>query len=124
MIALTHETRVFLKTGITDLRLSFEGLRGIVVNTIRQEPTSGFVFVFCNRAKNRVKCLFWDGSGMWVCAKRIEGGTLGWPKDASGAQQINGMQLRLLLEGFELKSRRGWYRRGAAPKGLEEVRPS
>jgi transposase len=124
MIALTHETRVFLKTGITDLRLSFEGLRGIVVNTIRQEPTSGFVFVFCNRAKNRVKCLFWDGSGMWVCAKRIEGGTLGWPKDESGAQQINGMQLRLLLEGFELKSRRGWYRRGAAPKGLEEVRPS
>jgi transposase len=124
MIALTHETRVFLKTGITDLRLSFEGLRGIVVNTIRQEPTSGFVFVFCNRAKNRVKCLFWDGSGMWVCAKRIEGGTLGWPKDESGAQQINGMQLRLLLEGFELKSRRGWYRRGAVPKGLEEVRPS
>ena len=124
MIALTHETRVFLKTGITDLRLSFEGLRGIVVNTIRQEPTSGFVFVFCNRAKNRVKCLYWDGSGMWVCAKRIEGGTLGWPKHETGAQQINAIQLRLLLEGFELKSRRGWYRRGAAPKGLEEVRPS
>ena len=111
MIALTHETRMFLKTGITDLWLSFEGLRGIVVNTIRQEPTSGFVFVFCNRANNRVKCLYWDG------------GTLGWPKDETGAQQINGMQLRLLLEGFELKSRRGWYRRGAAPKGLEEVRP-
>ena len=48
----------------------------------------------------------------------------GGRKDETGAQQINGMQLRLLLEGFELKSRRGWYRRGAARKGLEEVRPS
>jgi transposase len=124
MIALTHETRVFLRTGFTDLRLSFEGLRCIVVSAIKQEPTSGFVFVFCNKAKTRIKCLYWDGSGMWVSAKRVESGTIAWPKTEAGAQQMNGMQLRLLLEGFELKSRRGWYRRGAAPKGLEEVRPS
>lgn len=124
MLGLTRETRVFLKTGVTDLRLSFEGLRNLVVNVIRQDPTTpGQVFVFCNRGKNRVKCLYFDGSGLWVCAKRIERGTLDWPKNEAGVAQMNGAQLRLLLEGFELRSRRGWYRRGEALKGLEEVQP-
>lgn len=121
MFGLTRETRVFLKTGVTDLRLSFEGLRGLVVNVIRQDFTAGHVFCFCNRAKNRVKCLIWDGSGLWVCAKRIERGTLAWPKDEAAVTEMNGAQLQLLLEGFELKSRPHWYRRGRALKGLEEV---
>lgn len=59
MLGLRRETRVFLKTGATNLRLSFEGLRKLVVNVIRQDPTTcGQVFVFCNGAKNRVKCLY------------------------------------------------------------------
>jgi transposase len=121
VFGLTRETRVFLKTGVTDLRLSFEGLRGLVVNVIRQDFASGHVFCFCNRAKNRVKCLVWDGSGLWVCAKRIERGTLAWPKDEAAVTEMNGAQLQLLLEGFELKSRPRWYRRGSALKGLEDV---
>jgi transposase len=62
--------------------------------------------------------LYFDGSGLWVAAKRIESGTLAWPKDEASVLQMNGAQLRLLLSGFELRSRRGWYRRG---EGLEEV---
>ena len=123
MFGLTRETRVFLRTGVTDLRLSFEGLRGLVLNVLRRDPTSGHVFCFCNRAKNRVKCLVWDGSGLWVCAKRIERGTLAWPKDEAGVAEMNGAQLQLLLEGFELKSRPRWFRRGPGLKGLEEVQP-
>jgi transposase len=119
MLGLTRETRVFVKTGVTDLRLSFEGLHNLVVNVIRQDPTScGQVFVFCNRPKNRVKCLYFDGSGLWVAAKRIERGTLAWPKDEAAVAQMNGAQLQLLLTGYEIRSRRGWYRRG---EGLEEV---
>jgi transposase len=121
VLGLTRETRVFLKTGITDLRLSFEGLRNLVVNLLREQPTSGHVFAFCNRARNRVKCLYWDGSGLWIAAKRIESGTLAWPKNESAVQRMNGAQLRLLLDGFELKSRRGWYRCGPASE-REEVR--
>lgn len=123
MFGLTRETRVFLRSGATDLRLSFEGLRALVVNVIRQDPLSGYIFCFSNRAKNRVKCLLWDGSGLWVCAKRIERGTLAWPMHESSVAEMNGAQLQLLLEGFEVKSRRGWYRRGNGLKGLEEVQP-
>lgn len=70
-----------------------------------------------------MKCLLWDGSGLWVCAKRIERGTLAWPASESAVAEMNGAQLQLLLEGFEVTSRRGWYRRGASLKGLEEVQP-
>ena len=52
------DTRVFLRTGITDLRLAFEGLSQLVVKVIHSEPTSGHLFVFCNRGRNRVRCLF------------------------------------------------------------------
>jgi transposase len=54
MLGLTPQTRVFLKTGITDLRLSFEGLRNLVLNVMRQDPTSAeHVYVFCNRANDQ-----------------------------------------------------------------------
>jgi hypothetical protein len=58
-----------------------------------------------------------------VCAKRIERGTLAWPMQEAAVSEMNGAQLQLLLEGFEVKSRRGWYRRGAGLRGLEEVQP-
>ena len=107
MLGLTAETRVFVKTGATDLRLAFERLRAVVVNVIRQDPTSGCVFAFCNKGRNRVRCLYWDGSGLWLSTKRIESGTVDWPKDEAGAAEKNGVQLRLPLQGLEIRSRRG-----------------
>lgn len=104
-------TRVFLRSGPTDLRFGFEGRRALVVNVIGQEPTDGHLFVFCNRARNRMRCLFWGGSGLWVATKRLETGTFDWPKHGSGAAEVNAKQLQLLLEGFELRTRKGWYRR-------------
>jgi len=105
------DTRVFLRLGVTDLRLAFEGLSQLVVKLFCQEPTGGHLFVFCNRARNRVRCLFWDGSGLWVATKRVERGTIDWPKANEQTSELNNKQLQLLLEGFELRSRKGWYRR-------------
>ena len=111
MFGLTSETRVFLRTGVTDLRLNFEGLRALVINVIGEEPLSGHLFCFCNRPRNRIKCLIWDGSGFWVCAKRLERATFDWPNTREAAARMNLANLQLLVAGFELKSRRGWYRR-------------
>lgn len=111
MFTLSATTRVYLRSGATDLRLSFEGLHALVIGVLQANPLSGHLFGFCNRAKNRIKVLYWDGSGLWVCAKRLEGGTFAWPASAAVATEIDAARLRLLLEGFELKSRRGWYRR-------------
>jgi len=111
LFGVAGDTRVFLRTGPTDLRLAFEGLSALVANVIRQQPTSGHLFVFCNRARNRVRCLFWDGSGLWVATKRLERGTFAWTRNDRGAVEVDPKQLQLLLEGFELRTRKGWYRR-------------
>jgi transposase len=110
MFGLSEQTRVFLKTGITDGRLGFEGLRGLVSNVLRQDVLTGYLFAFCNRRRNRIRCLLWDGSGFWLATKRLDGATFDWPKDEVAVTQMSLVQLRLLLDGFELRSRRGWQR--------------
>ena len=109
MWGLTQATRVFVRAGATDLRQSFEGLHTLVREQLGQDPLSGHLFVFCNRARTRLKVLCWDGSGLWVCAKRLERGTFAWP--ASGDGVIEAAQLHALLAGLEVQGTRAWYRR-------------
>jgi len=113
MISLSAATRVFIVPGATDMRKSFNGLYGIVSQQLQQDPTSGHIFVFCNRARNRIKLLLWDGSGLWVCAKRLEQGRFSWnwPEDCS-SHLITHESLSLLLGGIDLEKARPkkWYR--------------
>ncbi len=77
---------------------------------LRQEPTSGHWFVFTNKRRNRLKILLWDGSGLWICAKRLEKGTFGWPAGEGASQGLRPEELTLLLHGLESTSRRPWHR--------------
>jgi transposase len=110
MFGLSEQTRVFLKPGVTDGRLGVEALRGLVSKVLGQDVLVGHVFAFCNRRRNRLRCLLWDGSGFWLATKRLERATFQWPKDEAAVAQMNLAQLQLLLDGFELTSRRGWKR--------------
>jgi hypothetical protein len=56
------------------MRKGFEGLYGLVRDRLSCEPLSGHLFLFCNAQRNRLKVLVWDGTGLWVCAKRLEKG--------------------------------------------------
>lgn len=117
MISLSAATRIFIITGPTDMRKSFNGLYAIVRGQLQEDPTSGHVFVFCNRAKSRIKLLLWDGSGLWVCAKRLERGRFAWawPQERRAAT-ISHEALSLLLGGIDLRDakERKWYRKSAA----------
>jgi transposase len=117
-------TQVYLAAGATDLRKGFEGLYGLVRDRLALEPRSGHVFGFCNRERNRLKLLYWDGSGLWVCAKRLEKGRFGWPRAQAGDRMaLSQAELALLLEGIDLAQtkQRRWYR--STPAG-EALRPS
>ena len=76
-------TRIYLAAGATDMRKGFEGLYGLARDRLLCEPLSGHVFLFANAQRNRLKLLFWDGSGLWVCAKRLEKGRFVWPEAAN-----------------------------------------
>jgi len=96
------------------MRKGFEGLYGLVRDRLSCDPLSGHVFVFSNAQRNRMKLLFWDGSGLWVCAKRLEKGRFRWPaEDAEGNKiTLSHEELMLLLGGIDLAqaSRRAWHR--------------
>ncbi len=117
MISLGSATRVFIVTGPTDMRKSFNGLHAIVQHKLAADATSGHVYVFCNRSRNRIKLLVWDGCGFWVCAKRLEEGSFSWrwPADEVSVR-ISHENLTLLLGGIDLASttERKWFRKAAA----------
>jgi len=100
------------------MRKSFEGLYGLVRDRLLCQPLSGHLFLFCNAQRNRLKILVWDGTGLWVCAKRLPKGCFTWPQsgDAQGKVVLSHEELSLLLGGIDLaktKSKR-WYRKGNA----------
>jgi transposase len=121
MFGFGAATRIYLASGVTDMRKSFEGLYGLVRDRLLCEPRSGHIFLFCNRQRNRLKFLFFDGSGLWVCAKRLERGRFAWPEsgDHQGKVMLSQEELALLLGGIDLRQtqRRPWYREvtGEAP---------
>jgi transposase len=90
-------------------------LYGLVRDQLQLEPLSGHVFVFCNKERNRTKVLFWDGSGLWVCTKRLEKGRFSWPspEDQEARVSLSQEELTLLLGGLEVSRtrRKNWYRK-------------
>ena len=114
MLVPPAQVRVYLRSGPTDMRKSFDGLFGLTKETLKQDPLSGSLFVFCNRRRDRLKILFSDGAGLWCCAKRLEGGTFRWPSLEEGktSVQLSSSELSMLLCGVEwqhVKHRR-WRR--------------
>jgi transposase len=89
---------VYLACGHTDMRKSINGLSAIVEGSFKLDPFGGALFVFCNRSRDRVKILEWDGDGFWLYFKRLERGRFRWPAaDESGTMELSGEELRLLL---------------------------
>jgi transposase len=74
MLTVAGTTRVFVATTPVDLRGSFNRLYSLVVEHLKGDPLSGNLFLFSNRRRNRIKILWWDGSGLIICAKRLEHG--------------------------------------------------
>jgi transposase len=116
MIPLSPATRIFLAAGATDLRKSFEGLGDLVTHQFQEDPWSGHLYLFANRRKNRIKLLYFDGTGVWVCAKRLGRGCFAWPSTTEpGALRIAAEELTLLLAGIDLAQTRNreWWRKAA-----------
>jgi transposase len=113
MLGLGGATHIFVATGATDMRLSFNGLYALVVGQLQQDPQSGHLFLFANRRRDRMKILFYDEFSLWVCARRMEKGRLHWPTSEDGRVQLTREEFALLIGGIDLgmTTKRKWYRR-------------
>ena len=110
MLSVSPATRIFVAVNPVDMRKSFNGLHAHIQAVLRQDPLSGHLFVYTNRLRNRVKLVWFDGSGLWVCAKRLERGTFGWPRGEGAHRSLRPEELQLLLHGMEGTTRRHWHR--------------
>src|SRR5271165_5667225 len=96
------------------MRKGFNGLFGLVRDQLICDPLSGHLFLFSNAQRNRLKILFSDSSGLWVCSKRLEKGRFHWPEAVEAQTKIvlSHEELAMLLGGIDLAQTRlrRWYR--------------
>ena len=112
MSSLLPTSAIFVATDPVDLRKAFDGLATLVRQSLGQDPLSGSVYIFSNRQRNRLKVLFWEPGGYWLCNRRLEEGTFRWPRPDAVCVRLNRQELALLLGGIDLKEtrQRKWYR--------------
>ena len=117
MLSFTGSLRVFVALEACDMRKGFDGLSGMVASKLNEDVQSGALFVFSNRSHTRLKIIYWDGSGLWLMAKRLEKGTFSWPKDTDGKTKLalRPEALAMLTDGVDLRGgrMRPWYQREA-----------
>jgi transposase len=114
MFGLGPATKIYMGVDAVDMRKGFEGLYGLVRDHLGHDPLSGHLFLFTNRSRTRLKALVWDGSGLWVCAKRLERGRFGWPAETQERSvRMRPEELAMLVNGLDLsqaRPRKNWLR--------------
>lgn len=106
MLNVPTPVRVFLYTVATDMRKSFSGLHGLIVDSLRQDPLSGDWFVFLNRRRDRLKIMTWERDGFAIWYKQLQRGTFAIPAHDGDSLTLTSQQLALILAGIDLKDTR------------------
>jgi len=109
------EVKVFLATGMTDLRKSINGLSALVEEEMILSPFTGALFGFCNRKRDLIKLLYWDQNGFALWMKRLEKDRFPWPESSQQRLDITGRELRWLLDGL------AWGRESFQPLKYESA---
>jgi len=101
---------IYLAMGPTDLRKSVDGLAHIVRQDFAADPFGNYLFLFCNRSRNRIKGLTWDTNGFCLYYKRLdgEGARFVWPMTEKAARGITVEQLERLMGGMSVDPPRGF----------------
>jgi transposase len=122
VIGPTGSVRVLVATKPVDFRKGAEGLAALVREEMRVDPFSGAVYVFRAKRADRVKLIFWDGTGVCLFAKRLEDGAFRWPNMQDGVMHLTAAQLSALLEGLDCgeSTRRGRRRRRCSRVDLRQ----
>jgi transposase len=101
MIGPTGNTRILVATKPVDFRKQADSLAALVQEALANDPFSGTVYVFRAKRADRVKLLWWDGTGLCLLSKRLEAGQFRWPRIEDGVMRLSAAQLSALVEGLD-----------------------
>jgi transposase len=93
--------RVMMATKPVDFRKGMNGLAAMVQQQLKSDPFSGTIYCFRAKRADRVKLVFWDGTGLCLFSKRLEQGKFRWPRIQDGIMRLSAAQLAGLLEGLD-----------------------
>jgi transposase len=93
--------RVLVATRPVDFRKGADSLAALVQTELGLQPFSGVIYVFRSKRADRVKLLYWDGTGLCLLSKRLEQGAFRWPRVEDGVMRLSAGQLAALLEGLD-----------------------
>ena len=93
--------RIMVASRPVDFRNGLDGLAAMVQQSLHESPFAGDLFVFRAKRADRVKILYWDGTGLCLFHKRLEKGRFVWPKAENGTVALTRAQLSMLLEGID-----------------------
>lgn len=107
MIVPSLGVKVLIAMKPVDFRKGMDGLAALVSETLGANPYGGVIYVFRSKRRDRVKLLFWDGTGVVLAVKRLEEGSFRWPSLREGVMRLTPGQLSALLEGLDWARVRG-----------------
>ncbi len=106
MIPVRGDVRVWLASGVTDMRRGMNTLALQVQEALGRDPHGGDLFVFRGRRGDLLKILWHDGVGMSLYARRLEHGRFVWPSAQAGSVAISSVQLACMLDGIDWRNPR------------------
>jgi transposase len=101
MIGLGQDLKVVLATRPVDFRAGINRLAATVAQALCADPYCGDVFVFRSKRSDRIKLIYWDGTGMILMTKWLEAGRFVWPPIQDGVARMSSAQMALLLAGLD-----------------------
>ncbi len=91
---------IWLALGASDLRGGIDALLAQVVRGFALGAQAHHAYVFANRRADRLKVLVYDGTGMWLCTRRLQAGSFAWPRQDTGSLQLTREQFDWLVAGL------------------------
>lgn len=108
---LSGVSKIYIITGRTDMRRSFDGLMAIIKDTYQLDPYANALYLFCGRKSNTIKALHFDKDGFVLLTKRLSTGRYQWPRNSTEAKLLTRQQFRWLMEGLSIEQ----------PKALQQI---
>jgi transposase len=130
MWSFSSQVRIFLARDPVDMRKSFHGLVSLAESVLKKDPLSGHLFVFINRRRDRIKLLYWGGTGFCIWYQQLQRGSYQLPAattaDCQDGIELTASQLSLILDGIDLSSvrQRPRYQHPAADDSKNEFDPT
>ena len=126
MFSLTSTMSYFYYRGLTDMRMSFDTLCGLVKDEMKRDPMSGEVFIFISKQRDKVKLLHWEHGGFVLYYKRLEEGVFEIPvyNPAMASYHMRWSDLVMMVEGIKLyriRHRKRYETKTIVEKNVENI---